>query len=482
MPIAPPRPRCHPILLSLFLAWALVPLARAIDQDLLEGGDATLEKVKKSTVSIYSRPTNRMVIANGFEIPRAGQGSGVLISADGYILTALHVVNHSDFVYVRFHDRSERRATVVGIDRNIDFALLKLDDSKGIEAWLDWGDSTNLKVGQKVIAVGIPLGLSMTFTAGIISFLGRCGIGLWPVEFYLQTDAPINPGNSGGPLITRDAKVVGLNDAGMPKFPGLGFAVPTELIRPSFQSLIKSQKPVYAWLGVYVREAGRELEAQFNIKSDSTEGLYVFGTTPGSPAHQAGLRFGDTLLTFDGAALRSFRDLAAPMLRKRPGDQAALTFRQGAEIKSSQISLTERQARVPWATGDFARLFMGVELGCQTNDDPKRPFTNAFRWSVSKFYTPEGKPKGLGTNQQILGFSPAHPYAYAETLQGPDHFADLLGRCYVEDDLSIAFSVLTRVNVNTNIYANYPSATPVYRDMSVLQWLPFEDRSAQMGF
>jgi S1-C subfamily serine protease len=170
----------------LFGLLSLLRPLGAGEGDLFEGGDAMLDRIKKATVSIYAKPTQRKTVKYGFVTPPGGSGSGVVISADGYIMTALHVVDHCTNVYVRFFDRSEKLADVVGVDRFIDIALLRLRDPAGVSAFLKPGAAEEVKVGQRVVAVGNPGNLSTTFTSGIVSFIGRSGLGLWPVEFFHQ--------------------------------------------------------------------------------------------------------------------------------------------------------------------------------------------------------------------------------------------------------------------------------------------------------
>jgi hypothetical protein len=310
----------------------------------------------------------------------------------------------------------------------------------------------------------------------------------------------INPGNSGGPLITRDGAVVGINDAGMARYPGLGFAVPMRLAWPSAARMLSRQQQAYSWFGAYVRETGRELQEEMDIPSETTDGLLVIATALGSPAQKAGLRFRDVLLAMDGEALRTYNDLANLMVAKRPGDDSMVKVRRGESNLILNCALVERPSIPRFALDDFTRLFLRCEWRCVTNDTNADPTTNLYQWSVARSYVPEAqKAKFFFTNRlAVWGFSPGHPYAHSESttgglpftfpepLQGPDHVEDLLNRCWVADDTAVAFSLMVPMSVplaqTLNLPAGFQVPEALQRNIIQLRWANFEVSAHQRGY
>ncbi len=266
--------------------------------------------------------------------PRAvAQGSGFIIDHDGYIITNNHVVEGADKITVKLQDDREFTAEVIGTDKRADVALIKIDADN--LAVLSMGDSDKLQVGEWVIAVGNPFGLSHTITAGIVSAKGRNSVGINDYEDFIQTDAAINPGNSGGPLVNLDGEVVGMNTAIFSKsggYMGIGFAIPVNMVKSIEQQLKKTGSVVRGYLGVMIQQLTPELAKKFGMSTDN--GVLVGQVTNDSAAQDAGLKRGDVVVSFDGKPVHdvgTFRNRVALVV---PGITTDITvMRDGRKTK-----------------------------------------------------------------------------------------------------------------------------------------------------
>jgi serine protease Do len=242
-------------------------------------------------------------------------GSGVIVSQDGYIVTNNHVVEQADEIKVTLIDKKSFRAKVIGSDPKTDIAIIKID-AKGLPV-IPWGDSERLQVGEFVLAIGNPFGLSHTVTMGIISAVGRADVGIADYENFIQTDAAINPGNSGGPLVNIRGELIGINTAIFSKtggYQGIGFSVPSGMVRLVMDQLIKAGKVTRGWIGVTIQELTPEIAQKFGLKT--AQGALVSDVAKGSPAQKAGIMRGDIILQFDGNKIKdvsSLRNMVAQM-------------------------------------------------------------------------------------------------------------------------------------------------------------------------
>ncbi|HEX6369350.1 MAG TPA: trypsin-like peptidase domain-containing protein [Longimicrobium sp.] len=288
--------------------------------------------------------------------PRAGSGSGFVLSPDGYIITNNHVVEGADRVNVILADKREFEARVVGRDPNTDIAVVKVDARNLPTVRL--GDADALEVGDWVLALGYPLDLGQTTTAGIVSAKGR-SIGIMgrsgaeaPLEHFIQTDAAINPGNSGGPLVDLQGRVVGINSAiASPTgfYSGYGFAVPINLARRVAEDLMRDGRVHRPMIGVEIRDATSADAEVFRLPSPNGA---VVAAEPRGPAAGAGLRLGDVIVAVDGQAVGGSGDLMEMVMRKRPGDRVALdVIRYGARSRA-EVRLEEYQADARRASAD----------------------------------------------------------------------------------------------------------------------------------
>ena len=278
-------------------------------------------------------------------------GSGFIISDDGYILTNNHVVAGMDEVKVKISipgDTSEYKATVKGSDEKLDLALLKIEAREKLP-FAPLGDSDRIEVGEWVMAIGNPFGLSQTVTAGIISATGRV-IGSGPYDDYIQTDASINPGNSGGPLYNLNGEVIGINTAIIAGGGGgIGFAIPVNLAKSVVDQLRDKGKVTRGWMGVSIQPVTPELAKAFGLESE--RGALIADVSRESPADKAGIRNGDIILEFNGRPIREMNELPRIVAATPVGTTVPVKiFRDG---KTETVKLTvERLA--DGADGDTA--------------------------------------------------------------------------------------------------------------------------------
>jgi len=240
---------------------------------------------------------------------RSGGGSGVIVDAkNGYVITNHHVVDGATEISIRLKDRRDVSAEIIGSDEGTDIALLKIDAEKLID--IPIGDSQSMKVGDYVIAVGNPFGLADTVTTGIISALGRSRLNLEGWEDFIQTDAAINPGNSGGALVNLRGELIGINTAILGPNGGnvgIGFAVPTTMVKAVMAQLIEYGEVRRGQIGVVIGDLTPELAQSLDV--DETQGAVISRVQPDSPAEEAGLKTGDIVTQFNGEALRGSNDL-----------------------------------------------------------------------------------------------------------------------------------------------------------------------------
>lgn len=269
-----------------------------------------------------------------------GLGSGVIVSADGYILTNNHVVQGADTIKVALNDGRELTAKVVGTDPQSDLAVIKVD-AKGLPA-ITFADSEQVEVGDRVLAVGNPFGIGQTVTSGMVSGLGRATMGL-DYEDFIQTDAAINPGNSGGALVDGEGRLVGINTAILSRSggsQGIGFAIPGNLARNVMEQLATNGKVVRGFVGVSVQDINPELAEQFKLTA--REGALIAEVTPDGPAAKAGIKGGDVITSFGGKTVKDGRHLKLAVANVAPGSKVeAEVVRDGKTVKMD-ISVTER--------------------------------------------------------------------------------------------------------------------------------------------
>jgi len=278
----------------------------------------------------YSRPRPKEI----------AQGSGFIVTADGYILTNNHLVGETEKVSVKLSDGRTVDAKVIGADPDSDVAVIKVE-AEGLP-FLELADSAGLEVGEWVIAIGNPFGLSHTVTAGIVSAKGRSSLGVANYEDFIQTDAAINFGNSGGPLLNLDGKVVGINTAiiGPGGNIGIGLAIPINMAKDIYTQLKESGSVVRGFLGVYPTDIEPDMAEFFGLKD--TKGVLISQVTEGSAADEAGIKRGDVVTEFDGALVDNANDFRNRVAMHKPGSKVELVILREGKRMDFSVKLAQR--------------------------------------------------------------------------------------------------------------------------------------------
>ncbi|MBN2183487.1 MAG: DegQ family serine endoprotease [Sedimentisphaerales bacterium] len=277
-----------------------------------------------------------------YQEPSTAQGSGFIISADGYILTNNHVVEGAEKIEVELTDGRTFSAEIKGTELESDVAVIKIDANN--LPFLELANSDALEVGEWVLAIGNPLGLSHTVTAGIVSAKGRAGFGLADLENFIQTDAAINFGNSGGPLINLDGKVVGMNTAiaGSTGNIGIGFAIPINMARYAYEQILESGTVERGLLGVKPQDLNPDNAEIFGLKD--TKGVLIPYIYEGSAADKAGLTYNDVILEVNGQPTESAVDLQTKISMLKPGTKVELTIWRDGKRKKVDVVLGKRSS------------------------------------------------------------------------------------------------------------------------------------------
>ncbi|MGQ4276656.1 DegQ family serine endoprotease [Pseudidiomarina sp. E22-M8] len=281
------------------------------------------------------------------ERPFRGLGSGVIIDADkGYVVTNNHVIDGASEILVTLKDGTQFDAEVIGTDANSDIALLKIKDGEDLTE-IEIGSSADLRVGDFVVAIGNPFGLGQTVTSGIVSALGRSGLGIEEIENFIQTDAAINSGNSGGALVTLNGKLIGINTAILGPNGGnigIGFAIPSDMMLALVQQLIEFGEVRRGVLGVRGNDLTADIAEALNLKAK--QGAFIAEVLPDSAADQAGLQSGDVIVAVDGEKVKSFSDLSARVKTMGVGKPIELTVLRDGDERNFAVTLSAEETAV----------------------------------------------------------------------------------------------------------------------------------------
>ena len=321
------------------------------------------EEAKPSVVSIFPIQTvGRSRDGSGERVPNStGSGSGVIVDPNGHIITNNHVVGDATEVEVRFSDKTKLFAQVIGKDPDTDLAVLKVTTDHPLPA-ARFGDSSSVKVGQWVLAVGNPFGLDRTVTLGVVSGIGRENINLSRYENFIQTDASINPGNSGGPLFDLHGDIIGINTAIINFAQGIGFAIPSNMAKQVMHQLIAKGKVVRAWLGVGLQPLTPDLAKKFGV--DENEGVLVNEVFERDPAALAGIKPGDVITKVDGALVDTPNKLSRLVAGLEPGATTRVEVVRDGRRMNLDVALTERRDAVVMASLPQSRsdLKLGIDV------------------------------------------------------------------------------------------------------------------------
>ncbi|UCB51611.1 MAG: PDZ domain-containing protein [Candidatus Zixiibacteriota bacterium] len=349
------------------------------------------EKVVKGTRYHDSSPFDDFFRRFFGEVPerrppaQRGQslGSGFIFREDGYILTNNHVVSGADNISVTLPNGSTHTAEVVGLDRDTDIAVLKIEVEEKLPS-AGLGDSDALKVGEWVMAIGNPfpeLGLDRTVTVGVVSAKGRGNLYFGPEDTpqyqnYIQTDASINPGNSGGPLVNIRGEVVGINSAitnptGVGFNIGIGFAIPIDLAKSVIPDLVEKGKVSRGFIGIGLQDINRSTADALDLPS--TEGVLVREVEPGTPAEKAGVEIGDVITGFNGKRVVNGQELMIMVAAKDPGDEVTLDILRKGSRLTKNLTLTDRdmfvsRAGAPTPQEEEEQEWLGLQVSTSTRD------------------------------------------------------------------------------------------------------------------
>jgi serine protease Do len=280
-----------------------------------------------------------------------GQGSGVIVSPDGYILTNNHVIDGAREVMVTLPDKHEFQGTIVGTDPKTDLAVVKIE-GKNLPT-IPWGDASKLQVGEYVLAVGNPFGLNSTVTLGIVSALGRGRMGITQYEDFIQTDAAINPGNSGGALVNTKGELVGINTAIFSQsggYQGVGFAVPTSMGQPIYDSLVKHGKVVRGYLGIGIQDLNQDLAKSFSVKDG--KGALVTDVREDSPADHAGIHQGDVIMSYQGSPVEDGVALQRLVTKTTVGSKVPIKVMRDGHEKDLTVTIGEQPGDIKIAKAE----------------------------------------------------------------------------------------------------------------------------------
>ncbi len=276
--------------------------------------------------------------------PRGGSGTGFIIDKDGYILTNHHVVDNADVIKITLDNEKEFEAELIGSDSKTDIALLKIIKQTGDFTdfpYLTLGNSSDVEVGEWVVAIGNPFGLDHTVTTGVVSAKAR-NIGAGPYDEYIQTDASINPGNSGGPLLNMSGDVIGINTAIFSRTGGnvgIGFTIPINMASDILEELKKDGKVTRGWLGVMIQKITPELAETFKL-ADS-HGALVNDVVPNGPAAMGGLKRGDVIVMFNGKEIVSVENLPKHVASVEPGKSVQVEIVRDGSKKFLDVTIAK---------------------------------------------------------------------------------------------------------------------------------------------
>ena len=305
----------------------------------------TTQEVKAPLHPFLNDPFFRHFFGDRFDVQpqrRSGLGSGVIVTAEGYILTNNHVVEAADDIEVALQDGRKYKAKVAGADPDSDLAVLRINAGAKLPA-ITLAQPESVRVGDWVLAIGNPFGVGQTVTSGIVSALGRTHLGINTFENFIQTDAAINPGNSGGALVDSRGDLIGINTAIYSQSGGsmgIGFAIPISLAKSVMDQIIRNGSVTRGWIGIEVQEITPELAESFKLAD--TKGALIAGVMRGSPADRAGIRPGDILLAVAGKSVSNAQTMLELIAGQTPGAQVPLKVRRDGREVDLGVTIAKR--------------------------------------------------------------------------------------------------------------------------------------------
>lgn len=338
---------------------AMAELVAAVTPSIVNISSTKTIKTRGSVSPFFNDPFFRRFFGDEFgqfdqprEYKQSGLGSGVIVDEEGYILTNNHVISNADEILVKLSDKKEFKGKVIGADPKTDLAVVKIEaeDLPVIKI----GNSDDLQIGETVIAIGNPYGLSQTVTSGIVSAKGRANVGIADYEDFIQTDAPINPGNSGGALVNIKGELIGINTAIFSTsggYQGIGFAIPTNMAKAVMQSLITGGKVIRGWLGVSIQPVTEDIVDHFKLKEQ--KGALVAEVVEDSPAGKAGIKRGDVILRYEGRDVDDPDHLRNMVAATLPDTKTTVSVSREGKEQDIVVMIGELPAELKTASGTF---------------------------------------------------------------------------------------------------------------------------------
>ncbi len=326
------------------LGQAMAEITEVVKPSIVNISTTRTVQLKGQSSPFFDDPFFRRFFGDQFNMPKerktASLGSGVIVTSDGYILTSSHVIQDADEINVTLSDEREFKGKIIGTDTLTDLGIIKIDTTN-LPA-ITWGDSDALRVGETVLAIGSPYGLSQTVTMGIVSAVGRANVGIADYEDFIQTDAAINPGNSGGALVNVKGELIGINTAIFSTtggYQGIGFAIPTNMAKNVMDSLIDKGKVIRGWFGVTIQPLTPELAKQFNLKDD--KGALIGDVVENSPAEKAGLMRGDVIIEYEGEKIDEPYQLRNMVADTPPGKKTEVKIIRENKRETKTVTIGE---------------------------------------------------------------------------------------------------------------------------------------------
>lgn len=349
--------------------------------NLTEAASMSIDAVVHVTTAATVAQANPLAYFWGYQAPTQrevrGAGSGVIISKDGYIVTNNHVVAHADKITVHMNNKRNYPATVIGRDPSTDLALIKVDADH--LPTLSFGNSDDVKVGQWVLAVGNPMNLTSTVTAGIVSAKAR-NINIlqynpekdiFPIESFIQTDAAVNPGNSGGALVDASGNLIGINSAiasTTGAYTGYSFAIPSNLVRKVTHDLMEFGSVRRAYMGIMISDINQEMAEQLDLKR--LKGVYVKDVVDDGAAKAAGMQSGDVIVKIGAMNVDNVPELQEQLGKFSPGDKVTVTLMRSGNEQVKELTLLNRAGTLtPEAPAHSSPAILGAELAPATSDE-----------------------------------------------------------------------------------------------------------------
>jgi serine protease Do len=349
---------------------AMAEVTAAVKPAIVNISTSKTVKIAGSEDPFFNDPFFRRFFGDNFgrqkqpkEQKSVGLGSGVIVSSDGYIITNYHVIKDADEIKVLMPDKKEYVGKVIGSDPKTEISIVKIE-AAGLPT-IAWGNSDLLEVGDLVLAVGNPYGLNQTVTMGIVSALGRANVGIADYEDFIQTDAAINPGNSGGALVNVRGELVGINTAIYSTsggYQGIGFAIPSNMVKSVMDSLIKKGKVVRGWLGISIQKITPELAKQFNLKDEV--GALVGDVVENGPSEKAGLKRGDVIIEYDGRKIEEPSNLRNMIANTAPGEEHHMKVLRENKTLTLKVTVGELPAdtQEEVISGNYENVLKGITV------------------------------------------------------------------------------------------------------------------------